>query len=79
MTIRDERVGDSGTVVNLQNLSGRREKKITRASMANQQSQDAQQNQQHGENAQSSLAGGAVPMEDFYMPPSDDGQKPATR
>jgi hypothetical protein len=48
--------------------------------VANQQSQGAQQNQQHSENGQSSLAGGAVPMEDFYMPPSnDDGQKPATR
>jgi hypothetical protein len=50
------------------------------SSVANQQSQDAQQNQQQRENGQSSLAGGAVPMEDFYMPPSgDDGQKPATR
>jgi hypothetical protein len=48
--------------------------------VTNQQNQGGQQNQQHSADAMSSLAGGAVPMEDFYMPPSaDEDQKPVKR
>jgi hypothetical protein len=48
--------------------------------VANQQNQSDRQDQQHSADAMASLAGGAVPMEDFYMPPSnDEHRKPATR